>query len=334
VIGRPRALAAWCCSAGLLGSALAGCGGHSPPSTASTRTAAAPHKALPRPVALRLATRRTLPAPVQLPGLAVAGERLLAAGGLNAADASVADVIAVTGAGVAAPRPFATLPQAVHDVGAAGLAGRLFVFGGGTASGPTAAIEAVDAGARVRAAGQLPAPSSDLEAARIGSVVYIVGGYTGSMPLRSVLAFAPGRPIRVVGTLPHPLRYAAVAAVGGRLLIAGGTDGVHARSEILSFDPAAAHARTIGSLPAPLAHAAGASLGATFYVLGGRGDGLAGQRREILAIDPASGRVRRAGRLPIALSDLSAAAFDDRIWVVGGRDAGGRVHDEAWALRR
>ncbi len=335
VIGRPRASAAWCCAASLGALALAGCGasaGGGTTARAGTTAATRPPAVRTRPVALRLAARATLPVPVQLPGLAVAGGRLLAAGGLSAADASVADVVAVAGTGVAAPRTFTTLPQAIHDMGAAGIAGRLFVFGGGSASGPTAAIEAIDPDGHVSAAGKLPSPSSDLEAARIGSTVYLVGGYTGSVPLRSVLAFAPGRSIRAVGTLPHPLRYAAVAAVGGRLLIAGGSDGTHARSEIVSFDPASGRARTIGALPAPLAHAAGASLGGTFYVLGGRGDGLASQRREIRAIDPVSGRVRRAGHLPVALSDLSAAAFGDRIWVVGGRDAAGTVHDEAWAF--
>jgi hypothetical protein len=276
------------------------------------------------PAQLRVVARSRLAAPVQLPALAVVGGRVLAAGGLSAADASVADVVRV----VPGPaRRVAELPQPVHDAGAAGLGGWLYVFGGGTAGGATSAITAGVRGARV--VGQLPASASDFEAARIGTTVYVVGGYAGSTPLRSVLAFRPGRPVRDVGTLPHGLRY---AAVGGRLLIAGGTDGLHARSAILSFDPTTRRVRRIGRLPAPIAHAAGAALGGVFYVLGGRGDASDSQRRAILAVDPATGRVSHAGALPVALSDLGAATFHRRVLVAGGRDPRGRVHGEVWEL--
>lgn len=285
------------------------------------------------PALHRVATRR-LPAPVQLPGVAVAGGRLLAAAGLDAADTSVAGVVAVAGAGVVRPRTVATLPRAIHDVGAAGIGTGLYVFGGGSASGVTDAITATGPSGRTGPAGRLPAVASDLEAATIGRTAYVVGGYTGSVPLRSVLAFTPGQPVRVVAELPHPLRYAAVAAVGGAIVIAGGTDDVHARDEVIRVDPRAGRARVIGHLPHPVEHAAGAALGGTFYVFGGRGGDPASQRREIVAIDPGSGRVRRAGELPVALSDAGAGTLGGRIWVVGGRTSGGTVVDRAWAFAR
>jgi hypothetical protein len=295
----------------------------------STRTAAAA-----RSVALHVVARRTLPAPVQLPGVAVAGGQLLAAAGLDAADASVAGVVAVAGGGIPRPRQVATLPSAIHDVGATGIGASLYVFGGGSASGATDAISAIDGAGRTRVAGHLPAPASDLEAATIGTTAYVVGGYTGSVPLRSVLAFVPGHELRVVAALPHPLRYAALAAVDGALLIAGGTDDVHARSEVIRVEPASGRVRVIAHLPQPLEHAAGAALDGSFYVLGGRGDTTTSQRRTILAIDPVSGRIRRAGALPVALSDTGAGSLGGRLWVLGGRDASGRVHDQAWALAR
>jgi len=282
-------------------------------------------------VGLRLLRTRTLPAPVQLPGLARVGSTILAAGGLDAADTSVADVVRVA---PGAARRVGALPAPVHDVGAAALGSRLYVFGGGSATGPTDAITEVTASGRSRLVGRLPVAMSDTTAVAIGSTAYVIGGYTTTTPLRSVLSFRPGQGVREVAALPHPLRYAAAAAVGGRLLIAGGTDGTTARDEIVSVDPARHRARVVGHLRAPLAHAAGATLAGTFYVLGGRGDGLTSQRRGIWAIDPASGRVRAAGALPVALSDLGAVASGSQLVVAGGRDPRGIVHRELLELGR
>jgi DNA-binding beta-propeller fold protein YncE len=272
---------------------------------------------------------RLLPKPVQLPGLARLGSTVLAAGGLDAADGSVADVVRLSPGNA---RPVGALPAPVHDVGAAALGDRLYVFGGGSAAGPTDAITEVSADGGARPAGRLPVALSDATAVAIGSTVYVLGGYTTTTPLRSVLAFRPHRPVVEVAALPHPVRYAAAAALGGRLLVAGGTDGTRARDEIVSIDPARHRVRVIGRLPSPLAHAAGAALDGTFYVIGGRGDAATSQRRGIWAIDPRTGRVRAAGRLPRALSDLAAVNDGSRLMVVGGRDARGVVHREVLEL--
>ena len=313
----------------------AGCGSGGSRHADKTNGAQAPPAAGTRPtvegVGLRLVRTRVLPAPVQLPGLARVGATILAAGGLDAADTSVADVVRVS---PAAARRVGALPAPVHDVGAAALGSRLYVFGGGSASGPTDAITEVTASGRSRLVGRLPVAMSDTTAVAIGSTAYVIGGYTTTTALRSVLAFRPGQGVREVAALPHPLRYATAAAVGGRLLIAGGTDGSTARDEIVSVDLAHHRARVIGHLPAPLAHAAGATLAGTFYVLGGRGDGPTSQRRRIWAIDPASGRVRAAGALPYALSDLAAVALGSQLVVAGGRDARGVVHRELLDLGR
>jgi Kelch motif len=303
---------------------LAACGGGSGhPSTVQRRAAAKPRAtASPAPARrLTLISTRTLPAPVQLPALAVRGREALAVGGLDAGDQSVAAIVRLA---PGAPRVVGSLPQAVHDAGAATLSNRTFVFGGGTPAGPTDAIVALGSGAT----GRLPTPSSDLEAVRVGSRILIVGGYTGTAPQRTVLAFRPGHPPRTAGTLPHPLRYATAAAADGQLLVAGGSDGTSVQSDVVAFDPATGRARSIGRLPHPIAHAGGAALDGTLYLFGGRGDSLTSQRRTIYAIDPRTGRVRSAGRLPVALSDVGAVTLGDRILVAGGRDAAGRVHAE------
>jgi sugar lactone lactonase YvrE len=323
--------------------AAPGCGGGSsgsgggaatmPATTAragSTPHADPPARANAAPAHLRVVARRRLPAPVQLPALAATGGgTVLALGGLDAADTSVADVVRLA---PGTPARVGRLPAPAHDLGAAPIQGKAYTFGGGTAAGPIPTISAVAPGGAVRSGGRLPAAISDTSAATIGDTAYVVGGYATNTPLRSVLAYRPGHALRDVATLPHPLRYPAVAAIGDRLLVAGGTDGAHARREVLSVDPARHRVTVIARLPAPLGHAAGAALGGTFFVLGGHGDALSGQQATIWAIDPASGRLRRAGRLPVALSDLGATSAGGRILVAGGRDAAGRVHDELWTL--
>ena len=320
--------------------AVTGCGSHSgashdratsavPGTTPAKVGTARPRAAV--GVGLHVVVSRSLPAPVQLPGLARAGTSVIAVGGLDSADGSVADVVRVA---PGTPRRVGALPAAIHDVGATTLGSSLYVFGGGSASGPTAAITQVASGGSTRPAGHLPVAMSDTTAVTMGATAYVIGGYTTTTPLRSVLAFRPGHAPREVAALPHPVRYAAAAAVGGHLLIAGGTDGTTARDEIVSVDPVRHRTRVIGHLPARLAHAAGAALGGRFYVLGGRGDGAASQRRGIWAIDPVTGRVRSAGRLPTALSDLAATAARSRLLVAGGRDAHAGVHRELLVLAR
>jgi hypothetical protein len=316
-------------TAGALAVVLAcGCGSHSR-DPVSSRTPAPPVATADpaqtsRARLLVVATRR-LPAPVQLPALALRGRGVLALGGLDAADTSVASVTQVL---PAPAHPAGTLPQALHDAGAAALGPHVYVFGGGTAAGPLDSIVEVGSGV----VGHLPAPASDLEAVPVGGAILIVGGYTGVQPLRSVLSYAPGRRIERVAELPHALRYAAAAsASGGALLVAGGTDGVHARDEIVRVDPTRRRASVIGHLPVALSHVAGAVLGRKMYLFGGRTDaGTA--RRTIWAVDTRNGRVKSAGRLPAALSDAAAITSGDRIVLVGGRTAAGRVSDRAVEL--
>src|SRR4051794_14335684 len=129
-----------------------------PAHRADVRSAAAPARG---GVRLRLAATWRLPAAVQLPALA-AGPRghVVAAGGLSAADVSVPDMVRLR---PGPPRRDGQLPLAVHDAAAAAIGGATYVFGGGTATGSSAAIIRTRPGpARTRA--RLPAPSSGVEA--------------------------------------------------------------------------------------------------------------------------------------------------------------------------
>jgi hypothetical protein len=303
------------------GSHAVAAGGSVTPGRSGTASVTAPA------VHVAAAVAGRLPAPVQDPATTALGSRILLAGGLSAADTSVAQVLLVDGGRA---RAAAALPTAIHDAAAATLGGRAFVFGGGEPSHDQITPIGPD-GARV-AAGRLPAAASDVAAAALGGAVYVVGGYTGSTPLDTIVAWRGHGAGRVVGRLPRPVRYAAVAAAGGRLIIAGGTvDGAASRA-VYAFDPGSGRVVRLATLPRPLTHAAAAALRGIVYLIGGRGSVQGTQTRRVLAIDPASGRVLPAGSLPLALSDAGAAATGDAIIVAGGRLGGGSVSDRILRL--
>jgi YVTN family beta-propeller protein len=265
----------------------------------------------------------TLPAAVQDAAAASAGgSRSLLLGGLNAADVSTSEVLAVGRTGT---RALGTLPTALHDAAAVRLGRRVYLFGGGDGVRQLDTIVGIDpASGRAAAAGILPAPSSDQAAAAVGGTAYVVGGYTGSRWLDTIVAWRPGTRARVVGRLPSPLRYAAVTAAGGRVVIAGGSlpDG-SASDAVLSFDPASGRVRRLGRLPSPTTHAAAATLGGIAYVIGGRGAIVDTPTARIVSVDLRTRRVRAAGHLSSPRSDLAAIGLGSRILLAGGRGPAG-----------
>ena len=275
----------------LVAAATPGCGGHdNRPTTPRKPTA----------TRLRLAHRATLPAPVQLPGLARTDDgRILAVGGLDAADASTTEVTQVL------PGPARTctrLPQAAHDIGATAIGRTVYAFGGGTYVGPTAAIIALDDHGSARTA------------ANSATSVRHHRGHAGrhglcDRRLHHLDAAAVGARLPPGQRDPTCCGAAAPRALRGRRrhrpprLRAGGTTGTRTWRDIVEVDPRTHRAAIVGHLPHPLAHAAGATLNGRFYILGGRGDAPDSQVAAIWAFDPRTRRLKRAGRLPLALSD-------------------------------
>ena len=252
------------------------------------------------------------------------GDRVLAAGGLTAADTSSDGVLSVIGRNA---RNITRLPGVQHDAPAVTLDRAMYLFGGGNGQSQLDHILRVDPQTGlVRSAGRLPAASSDAAAAAVSGTAFIVGGYTGSRWLSTIVAWRPGQSSKVVGHLRVPLRYAAATAVGDKLVIAGGSTpaGVASRAVWL-FDPATRRVRLIASLPAPTTHATATTLNGVALVIGGRGTTPGTPTARIVAIDASSGRTWSGGRLPQPLSDAGAVTTSDRVVVVGGRGALGAV---------
>lgn len=236
-------------------------------------------------------------------------------GGLDAADVSTSE-IDVTG--LRGVLHTATLPLAQHDAQAATVGGKVYVFGGGSATELSHILSYDPATNALTQVGALSVPQSDVAVTQSGAAAYIVGGFDGTNYLNTVVAWHPGSAPVVVGHLPVGLRYAAVAAAGGGLLIIGGSTPSAASNAIYRFDLTTHRVRQIGTLRHPITHGNAATLGAMVYLVGGRGDLVNAQTSAVWAINPVTGRVTPAGRLPTPTSDAAVTTVGNAIVVAGG----------------
>ena len=103
--------------------------------------------------------------------------------------------------------------------------GRIYVAGGLTTAGETAAIYAVDpVGHTVHRIGGLPAPRAYGALVPLGGALYYVGGKTASgTPLPTVLRIDPqtGR-TTVAARLPRALAEPTAVALAGQIVVLGG----------------------------------------------------------------------------------------------------------------
>jgi hypothetical protein len=248
--------------------------------------------------------------------------RVIVMGGLDAGEASVSTVTAVS-LGARSAVTLAPLPAPVHDAAAASTGEGVMLFGGGAAEGTDAVVRALPG--RPRLVERLPRPLSDAGAATLGGAAYVAGGWDGVTPSPTVYRDVPGRAPTVAGRLSAGVRYPAVASLAGKLLVAGGeTSSGKAVSAIEAFDPRSGRTVRVARLPYGVTDAAGATLAGRFYVIGGLRAGS--PTSTILSWTPGEARAHPAGRLPKALSDTTAVAVPRAIAVVGGRAASGPVN--------
>ena len=267
---------------------------------------------------LARSSARRLPAPISGEALAGASSGLLVIGGLDAAGSSTAEILALGSTGV---RPFGQLAEPLHDSASARLAGKVLVFGGGSAA-TIDRVESVAADGSAHVIGRMPGSRSDLSTVTIDGSAYLLGGYDGQTTVAPVLRTRDGRHFSTIAELPTPVRYTAVATFGRTIYALGGelADGADT-NQIQAIDLDGGRARIVGHLPEPVSHAAAVRLGTSIYLLGGRRNGSASDR--ILAFDPGRTRTTSAGRLPFAVSNAAAGSLRGSGYLVGGLDAAG-----------
>jgi N-acetylneuraminic acid mutarotase len=120
----------------------------------------------------------------------------------------------------------ARLPAPARYLAVAALGGRIYAFGGETASGaPSDAIQEVDPRAgTARVVGHLPQALSHASAVALGGDIYVLGGEAGGSPLSQIWRFEPGKnTVAVAGKLPQPISGGGAAVVGSSAYLIGGT---------------------------------------------------------------------------------------------------------------
>ncbi|HET9059190.1 MAG TPA: hypothetical protein VFN61_04660 [Acidimicrobiales bacterium] len=268
-----------------------------------------------------------------LPG--AAGSVLLAGGLAGGASQSAVFTLSLTNGALQA---VGQLPAAAHDVAAAQLGSRGFVFGGGAAT-PASYSQVVTGSGAGASAGTLPAARADAAAVAIGGTAYIVGGYDGSQMDAAVLATTDGASFTTVAQLPVPVRYPAVAALGTKIYVFGGQDANGAPTDSVQVvDPATHQATVVGHLPVALSAATAATIGGYIYLAGGdtplpqATTGAAQASGAIYAYDPATGRFLVAGSLRVPVANAGATVTGGRLWLVGGETAPGSATADVQVL--
>jgi hypothetical protein len=130
------------------------------------------------------------------------------------------------------------IPVPVRYPAAAGLRGRLFVFGGQTGSGETSAIQEVNISTRrARIVGHLPVPLSHASAVSLRGFVYVLGGRTNGVASRRIWSFdeKSGR-VSPAGLLPMALSDVGVATVGQSVYLIGGEGAAGPTTSVIRID--------------------------------------------------------------------------------------------------
>jgi outer membrane protein assembly factor BamB len=213
------------------------------------------------------------------------------------------------------------VPSAFHDAAAAGLGGRILVFGGGATSG-TDLVQSVDpASGAASIVGHLPTALSDLTAATVTSGasagVYLIGGWDGSAANRTIWRTTDGRRFTEAGRLPIGLRYASAAAVGSTIVVAGGEVNDRPVATVYAFDTTNGRVRRLPDLPDALGHAAAFADEGVVYVLGGQ-DAAGRAVPSVTEIDPSAGTVAAGTPLPTPVSDAAIATTANGAVLIGG----------------
>jgi putative pyrroloquinoline-quinone binding quinoprotein/Kelch motif protein len=120
----------------------------------------------------------------------------------------------------------ARLPAPGRYLAVAALGGRIYAFGGETASGAASdAIQEIDPKAgTAQIVGHLPAAVSHASAVALGGDVYVLGGEAGGSPTAQIWRFEPGqKAVSAAGRLPQPISDGAAAVVGPAAYLIGGT---------------------------------------------------------------------------------------------------------------
>lgn len=227
----------------------------------------------------------------------------------------------------------APLPAPRSAPAVAVYANQMYVIGGETDAGVSAAVDRYDAAADVWA-GLAPKPVAvtDAQAVVLGGKIYVPGGRLASgAPSAALEVYDPATDQWAArAPLPKPVSAAAAASFEGRLFVFGGWDGQRPVAEVWEYDPGADAWRARAPLAEARSLASAALAGGRLYVMGGQAaDGpLATVEVYQPEEDRPGGQPWQTGvPLPAPRAGANALGLADLIYLVGGEAVGTAATD-------
>jgi hypothetical protein len=253
-------------------------------------------------------------------GLAAAGGRLYAVGGMTGARGNALDSVEVYDPAANAWARGPRLPTPLSSIRAVALGGRIYAAGGARDDGEIDLVWSLATGGPPPA-GDAPAwrPAAPLGLARLGhglaplsGRLYAAGGLHGGEPTDSVEAYDPeANRWSPAAPLPRARYNLGLLAVGGRLYACGGSDSARRpTADVFVFEPSSGRWTAGPALPEPLS-----SFGAA--VLGDRRAHLLHHRTHVV-LDARAGTWLRARPMPTSRHGLGAVESAGRLLAVGG----------------
>ena len=197
-----------------------------------------------------------------------------------------------------------------QEVGAAKLAGKIYVVGG--LAGRANANEIYDVGTNTWSLGaNLPVDTDHPWSAALQGRVYVGGGRTNR-----VFTYDPATNVWTEvasSTFVHGGTPAA-GIIDGRIYVAGGSGGGMAGNELEVYDPATDRWATLARMSCARNHTAGGVVGGKLYVAGGR----PGNQSCLEVFDPATGAWTRKASMPTGRSGIAGGVVGGCFYVFGG----------------
>jgi Kelch motif len=290
------------------------------PATVASRPRPAPPKPRPKKPQwgpLTVSTLGRLPRGTDRAGAALAGAKLVVAGGVGS------DLV-LAGPPGGRLRKVAALPGKLASPAVFVIGGTVYVLGGEQGATPTDRVARVDLrSGRVEAAPVFEEPLAEAAVAVSGGSAYLAGGWTGEKYATAVLRYSPSGTTALVARLPTGVRSAATAIVGHVLLVAGGRTAQGVAREVYAVDLASGGVKALGKLPRGVERAAMVVSAGKVYVIGGRTPTKAASSA-VVRIDPKTGRTTAVGTVAHPFADGAAVSAGKQTLVLD--ESGGTVY--------
>ena len=218
------------------------------------------------------------------------------------------------------------IPQAVQEISAAVLDGRIYIAGGIDSNGRTSISAfrydpSTDSWEQIA---DLPAGRHHMPLAAVNDTIYAIGGLTttgsGFVAQDNLWIYDAGTDQWAARTaLPQPRGAGAAGVVDGHIVVAGGyDDNVQLLDSVVIYDPASNSWRAGAPILTPRDHLAGGVVNGVFYLIGGRRVTATSTLVTVEAYDLVTDSWTALANMPTSRGGLAAGVVGQQIFVFGG----------------